>query len=121
MPEDKTLPNADAGPVDCQVRPTPAHELQREIESAWGRHAQRVHYSWPAGCGGHAALQSPEIMTEPSFQVAVRQIVKIERLRLRMLVEEVRDANAAAQEPSMVLLPTDRQRAAWAALLERLS
>ena len=121
MPEDTTLPNADAGPVDCHVRPAPADELQREIASAWSRHAQRVHYSWPMGLGGHAALQSPQIMAEDGFSLAARQLLVAERRRLRELVEAVRDANAAAQDEDAFRLLTPRQNQAWAALLAAMS
>jgi hypothetical protein len=52
-----------------------ADELTRAITSAWQRHAQRMKYQWPSGCGGYAALQTPEIMAELGFREAVREVV----------------------------------------------
>ena len=121
MPEDTTPPPADAGSVDCHVQPSPADELQREIVSAWGRHAQRVHYSWPMGLGGHAALQSPQIMAEDGFALAARQLVIEERRRLLKLLEELRDANCSAQGVEFFQLLTPRQEKAWRALRAALS
>ena len=64
--------------VDRGVRPAGAEaELTAAVASAWRRHAQRVHYRWPMGCGGHAALQTPEVMAELGFQQAVREVINI--------------------------------------------
>ena len=115
---DKT---AGVGPVECHVRPDPADELHREIKGAWGMHAQRVHYSWPMGLGGYAALQSPKIMAEDGFCVAARQLVLADRRRLKALVEAVRDANAAAQGEDAFRLLMPRQQQAWDALMAALS
>lgn len=51
-------------------------DLTQAIASAWQRHAQRVKYQWPGGCGGYIALQTPEVMAEMGFQQAVREVVR---------------------------------------------
>jgi hypothetical protein len=98
--------------------------LTRAIASAWARHAQRVRYQWPGGCGGYAHLQTPEVMAELGFQQAVREVASLvlaeQRERLRGLVQAVRDANAAAGDPERFRLLTHAQQTAWLQLLAAL-
>ena len=68
-------PPAEDSPAERRAATVPAEDLGRAIASAWNRHAQRVHYKWPMGFGGHAALQTPQIMAEDSFYAAVREVV----------------------------------------------
>jgi hypothetical protein len=56
-----------------------ADDLTRAIASAWRRQAQRVKYQWPGGCGGYAALQTPEIMAELGFHEAAREVAALTR------------------------------------------
>lgn len=48
------------------------------IAAAWAKHAQRPKASLPAGCGGFALLQGPELMAELGFRQAVSEVLDID-------------------------------------------
>ena len=77
-----------------------ADDLTRAIASAWQRHAQRVKYLWPGGCGGYAMLQTPEVMADLGFQQAVREVaslmVGIERARIADMCGNMASSSWAA-------------------------
>jgi hypothetical protein len=62
--------------VDRGVRPVVDEgALAEATAAAWKRHAQRVKYQWPGGAGSYAALQTPELMAELGFTLAVREVL----------------------------------------------
>lgn len=46
------------------------------VADAWQRYSQRIHYQWPCGFGGHAALQTERIMCESAFIYAAQQLIR---------------------------------------------
>ena len=75
MNAETTTEPAVGSQVDRPVRPGDAATLlDTAIAAAWAKHAQRVKYQWPGGAGSYAALQTPELMAELGFTLAVREI-----------------------------------------------
>lgn len=107
MPEDTTLPNADAGPVDCHVRPD---------SPEWVRAWFAEHYN-----AADVFYDSAEAITLDGAVAFASAVAIAERERLRALLEDLRDANCAAQGVEFFQLLTPRQEKAWGALRAALS
>jgi len=58
------------------VKKAQQQALDRLIRDAWNCYAQHAHMQWPAGTGGHIALNSAHrVMAEAAFKRAVNDIV----------------------------------------------
>ncbi len=106
MPEDKTQPNADVGPVDCPVgRPVPESEDIGMLQAA--ADAIGLQYEWYHGCGdalhltAHAATAiywNPLRSDADALALAVRLEMDV-FVRAGKWTEAVRPMGPACKEP----------------------